>query len=200
MPTQEAAREALGVAPGDPLLLFFGTIRPYKGLHTLLAALATVRGAHPEVRLIVAGQPWEPWEQYAAQIASLGLTDNVLPRLGFVPEAEVPSLFAAADLVVLPYTHFDAQSAVGAQALGFGRPLLVTRTGGLPDLVDDDPAWCVAPDDAPALAMALLRFLEDPEENQAAFQRIRARCVARMSWPESAQHHVAQYARLLADR
>ena len=81
-------------------------------------------------------------------------------HLDFVPTAEIEPYFVAADAVVLPYTHFDAQTGVGTRALPFGRPLIVTETGGLPELVLDR-GMVVAPGDAVALARVISRVLGD---------------------------------------
>lgn len=170
------ARARLGIAQDRPVLLFFGTIRPYKGLDTLLKAVAIARHQHPELLLVIAGKPWESWTPYAGQIAVSGLAENVLLRLDYIPEAEVPDYFAAADLVVLPYAHFDAQSAVGAQTLSHGKPMLVSDTGGLPELVGHRAEWVVPPRDGAALAERIRRFFDDVPGNTSAF---------RSSWGEA---------------
>lgn len=161
------ARQRLGIAKDRPVLLFFGTIRPYKGLDTLLEALALARRHHPDLLLVIAGKPWEPC---ADRIASLGLADNLHLRLDYIPEAEVPDYFAAADLVVLPYAHFDAQSAVGAQTLSHGRPIIVSDTGGLPELVGGRAAWVTPPRNAEALAQRIAWFFDDIPGNTSAFR------------------------------
>lgn len=189
----EAARRSLGVPADRPTLLFFGTIRPYKGLGDLLRSLAIVRATHPAVQLLIAGKPWAPWAPYQAIIDALGLGDCVHTALDYIPEAEVSTWCAAADLVVLPYTHFDAQSAVGAQVLAAGRPLIVTDTGGLPELVGHDPRWIAPPNDPETLALKLTEFLDDPEDGNRAFTAIAAATHSRMSWGKSAEAHWAVY-------
>lgn len=179
-----------------PTLLFFGIIRPYKGLDVLLHALATVRVSHPTVRLIVAGKPWGRWEPYGEIITSLGLEGHVDVDLRYIPECEVAGYFGRADLAVLPYTHFDAQSAVGVQALGFGTPLLVTDTGGLPELVRNDRRWCVTPRDPVALAEAITRFFDDPDGATAEFTATLDETLCSMSWEKSAAAHLAIYRRV----
>jgi glycosyltransferase involved in cell wall biosynthesis len=86
----------------------------------------------------------------------------VLTSLRFIPEAEVEAFFAASDVVVLPYTHFDAQSGVGTLALFFEKALVVTSVGALPELTGDARA-VVPPNDAEALARAITLVLEDAE-------------------------------------
>ncbi|MBL7649756.1 MAG: glycosyltransferase family 4 protein [Candidatus Hydrogenedentes bacterium] len=192
------AREQLGLDQDRPTLLFFGTIRPYKGLHVLLYALAIIRRRYPDIQLVVAGAPWEPWENYQIIMRAEGIEANVHTRLGHIPESEVPLWFAAADLVVLPYTHFDAQSAVGAQVLGHGRPLMVTACGGLPALVHGEKRWIAQPDDPVSLAVKLGDFLEDREGAEADFAAIARRVGEGMSHEAAAGAHWTIYDRMAA--
>jgi glycosyltransferase involved in cell wall biosynthesis len=164
-----SARATLGVPAGVPLVLFFGTIRPYKGLHGLITAFAKLRETEPEAHLVVAGKPWEPWAPYEQQIESAGLGDHVLTFTDYVPEEEVNTLLSAADCFVLPYTHFDAQSAVGARYLPYGRPLIVTDVGGLPEWVNHDPRFIVPPEDTDALAKALVEVIASLPDATAWF-------------------------------
>ena len=190
LPAPESARRRLGLPADRPTLLCFGTIRSYKGLADLLRALAIVRAMHPAVQLLIAGKPWEPWGPYQALIDALGLGECVHTMLDYIPEENVATCFAAADLAVLPYTHFDAQSAVGAQVLAAGRPLIVTDTGGLPELVGHDPRWIAPPNDPDVLAEKIRAFLDDPEGATTNFAEIAARAV---TWAASAEAHWAVY-------
>jgi glycosyltransferase involved in cell wall biosynthesis len=187
------AREALLLPTERPTLLFFGIIRPYKGLDILLRALAHVRESHPDVLLVIAGQVWGDWKPYLQRIEDLSLQANLHVHNSFVPEGDVEKYFAAADLAVLPYTQFDAQSAVGVQALSFGRPLVVTKTGGLPDLVGGEEGYCVPPRDVAALAEALVRFLDRPESAAQRFQDITSDLRESMSWAGAAVAHAEIY-------
>lgn len=152
-------------------LLFFGMIRPYKGLDVLLRALAS---GPSDVSLTVAGEAWGDPAETTALVDSLGLSGRVDLRLGYVPAGEVPGLFAAADAVVLPY-----RSATGSQnvALAFshGVPVIVTRTGTLPDQVRDGTDGLVCePDDVASLTEAIKRFYDDPARYRAAVRPVDA--------------------------
>lgn len=197
---QKSARARLEIPTSRPTVLFFGTIRPYKGLDVLLRALGEVRRRNPEVQLVIAGKPWEPWTHYQAIIDDGGLADHVITRLDYIPEAEVSLYYAAADLVVLPYTHFDAQSAVGAQVLGHGRPMIVTDCGGLPALVGHDARWIVPPDDSEALAEKIAAFLTNPMNATEAFAEIARQAFGVMSWESSALAHWDVYKSLKPGR
>jgi glycosyltransferase involved in cell wall biosynthesis len=194
---KESARAQLGIPTSRPTILFFGTVRPYKGLDVLLRATAEVRKHHPGVLLVIAGKPWEPWARYQAIIDDLGLAEQVIARLDYIPESEMPIFYAAADLVVLPYRHFDAQSAVGVQVLGQGRPMIVTDCGGLPALVNHEARWIAPPDDAVALAEKIAGFLREPIGATASFAEIARQAGECMSWKASAEAQWAIYRRLV---
>lgn len=157
-----SARQRLGLPADVPVVLLFGAIRGYKGVATLLTAMAEVRRSLPAARLLIAGKLWEPWEPYERQIKALGLDDGVDLHLDYVPTAEVKYYFTACDVVALPYQRFEAQSGVGMAALDFARPLVASDIGGLAELA---PAGSILtpPGDAPALAQALLAVLQDAE-------------------------------------
>jgi glycosyltransferase involved in cell wall biosynthesis len=140
--------------PRDPSLLLFGRMSRYKGLDTLLDAMPLVWQAAPGARLTVAG---------AGAIAPHPVLGDprVDVRNTYVPEADLPALFAAATCVVLPYRE-ASQSAVAAAAKRFGRGLVVTDVGGLADAADGGLARVVAPEDPDALAGAVLEVLRTP--------------------------------------
>ncbi len=150
----------------DPVILAFGAIRPYKGLDVLLEAFATISSRLANARLMVVGKSWESWEPYRNQIRRLGISDKVGLHIDYVPTTEVADYFLAADLVVLPYRQFTSQTGIGAVALPFGKPLIVSDVGGLPDLVKNVDC-IVPPDDPAALAKAILIALEEPERLRA---------------------------------
>lgn len=146
-------------ADGPVTLLFFGLVRPYKGLDVLLRALpAVLRKRH--VRLIVAGEFWEPVESYAGLISDLGVGDHVDLRPGYVPESDLVKLLGEADLVVAPY-RTATQSGVVEMAFGAGVPVVATRVGGLSEQVDHRvDGLLVEPADEAGLASALIAATE----------------------------------------
>ena len=153
-------RKELGIGPENKVLLIFGAIRPYKGLDIGIRAFADVARDMPEARLLIVGKTWQVWDEYLHLIHFLGIEDKVILRLGYVPAAKVHRYFMAADLVVLPYRRFDSQSGVGATAVAFRKPMIVSDVGGLSKLVADKEA-VVPPNDPEALARAIKRVLRD---------------------------------------
>ena len=136
LPPREEARQQLEIQADRKVALFLGLIRSYKGVDLLLEAISRQSG-DSNWSLVVAGEPWEDLGPALEQQArALGIEDRLQLRLGWVPEAEVPLLLAAADLVVLPYRS-GSQSAVAPLALAAGLPVLSTKVGGLPEVVRD---------------------------------------------------------------
>ena len=169
MPPHLPARAPAKAGRGEGVrnrLLFFGIVRPYKGLDVLLRALAA---GPPQVRLTVAGEFWGGVDDTRALIASLGLEERVDLRPGYVPAAEVPALFAEADALVLPYRSATASQNVW-MAHEHGIPVIATRVGSFPEQVADgvDGLLC-DPDDVASLTEALNRFYAPGEP-----QRLRA--------------------------
>ncbi len=136
---RESACEALGLDPSLRYALFFGLIRDYKGLDMLFDGWADLkrRGLTEGRKLIVAGEFYTSPEPYLQQIERLGLSDDVLLHDRFIPDEQVSNYFSAVDFVVLPY-HTASQSGVTQIAYNFCTPLIVTRVGGLPEIVPDD--------------------------------------------------------------
>jgi len=135
-------------------LLFFGTVRPYKGLDVLLRALARV----PEVTLVVAGDIWSGAAALREQVNSLGLAERVTLRPGYVAGSAIPELFRGVDALVLPYRAGTAsQNVLLAHAMGV--PVIATRAGTLGAQVHDGiDGVLAAPDDVDDLTAALTRF------------------------------------------
>jgi glycosyltransferase involved in cell wall biosynthesis len=173
--SQGDARRRLGLSEAGPILLFFGFVREYKGLSYLIDALPAVLAAFPQARLIVAGEFWRNREQFESQIAGLGVGANVTLVDRYIPNEEVGQYFAAADLVTLPYAS-ATQSGVLQLALGFSRPVLATRVGGLQDTVEEgDDVVFVEPRSAPALARAIIAFLESPLPHSVGASRAQSK-------------------------
>lgn len=154
------ARAELGLAETEDVLLFFGFIRRYKGLHVLLEAMPKIIAARPKVRLVVAGEFYEDAQPYHAQIEALGLADHLRLATQYIPNEDVVRYFSAADVVVQPYIS-ATQSGVAQIAFQFDRPTVLTDVGGLAEIVPHEEAGLVVPPADPnALADAVIRYFE----------------------------------------
>jgi len=153
-------REEMGFGSEEKVILLFGAIRSYKGIDTALRAFARILSDIPEARLLIAGKLWESWGPYQRLIEELSIGDKIRTRLEYIPSGEVWKYFEASDLVILPYNHFDSQSGVGATAISFRKPMIVTDVGGLPELVKDR-RYVVPAKDPTAFAGAIVSCLRD---------------------------------------
>jgi glycosyltransferase involved in cell wall biosynthesis len=173
LPAREAAQRRLGVS--GRVLLFFGYIRKYKGVDLLLRALAQMP-ADLSVTLLIAGEFYDSLESYHTLIQGLGLTERVHIINRYIPEPEWPDLFGATDALVLPY-RTASQSMSIALAYGFGKPVIVSRVGGLAEAVADGRTGLIAEPEPVALATAIQRFymefLCSPYQEHLAAQRQR---------------------------
>jgi glycosyltransferase involved in cell wall biosynthesis len=139
-------------------LLFFGYVRPYKGLKVLLEAFAALAPKGIADRLLVVGEFYEDRSGYEEKIRELGLRDRVTLVDRYVSDEEVAVYFQACDLLVLPYLS-ATQSGVIQIAQSFGLPVVTTNVGGLPEVVEDGiTGFLVPPNDPEALSRAVEKF------------------------------------------
>jgi glycosyltransferase involved in cell wall biosynthesis len=183
------ARQALKLDAHSPVLLFFGYVRRYKGLDTMLRAMPLILQREPSLRLVVAGQFHEKQEMYRTLAGELGIEGNVDFYPGYVSTERMALFFAAADAVVLPYRH-ATQSGVVQLAYGHGLPVIVTPAGALPEMVLCGKTGWVARDcSAEGFAGAVGQFLDSREklELQAMCPAIES-FLRDFSWEAFAEH------------
>ena len=132
--TKKELKDKYDFSDKDKILLFFGAIREYKGLDTLLLALKEIKDE--SVKLIIAGKPWGDFKKYQEIIDKNDLKNRVRLFLDFIPKKQVAEFFEVCDLVILPYKEFEASSGVATLAINFNKQLLVSNVGSLPELVD----------------------------------------------------------------
>jgi glycosyltransferase involved in cell wall biosynthesis len=193
VPAEKLRVIPIPVFPSDPerrddgrTLLFFGVIRPYRGLEDALAALERINDA----RMIVAGDPVQPVDRGRGN----GRVDW---RLGYLPGAEVDRAHGEATVALFPYKPEIDQSASLLRALGAGVPAVVYDVGGLAEPVRRFGAGrVVAAGDVDGLTAAVRELLDDP----AALAEARAgarRARAELTWETSARAHLAVYRELV---
>ncbi len=166
--TKDEARERMGVPQGKRVILFFGLIKRYKGLEYLVDAFFKVRESMDDAFLLIVGDVYagdsEGYEYYSRLIDGLRDRNDVLCIASYVPLETVGYYLAAADVVVLPYTR-TYQSGVLLAAYAAGRPVVVTDTGGLGEVVEvGKSGYVVPPRDVKALARGIIDVLADREQ------------------------------------
>jgi glycosyltransferase involved in cell wall biosynthesis len=192
LPSEAPLPDELSQVSG-PVILFFGLLRPYKGLDLLLEAFAEVEGAE----LWIVGNPrMDPAPLHRAATRAPG-TVRFVTR--FISDPEIPAYFRRADVVVLPYRDGE-QSGVLYTALAFGRPILATAVGGFPEVGDTGAARIVPPGDAHALAQALAELTADEAARGALASAAAEAARERYSWDAAAGKTLALYRELLEER
>ena len=196
----QAKRRADRAKDGRPLVVFAGRLEWEKGVHTLIEALAVVRRQIPDVHLVIAGEG----------STTTTLREDVRARrlgrhvdfAGWLPFDDLTRLLAGADVVVVP-SLYEPFGLVALEAAIVGAPLVVARTGGLIEVVDDPATgWLFEAGDADGLASCVVAALSDPEEARARAHRARALLAERFSWPVIAERTLGVYraARVDPDR
>ena len=190
-PTRHDARLKLKLGDSEFVVLFFGSVRPYKGIDGLLAAASSA--GIPGIRVVVAGLCND--KALAARIARAQTSGRVDFHNRFIPPSEVPVFFGAADVVCLPFTSVT-NSGSALLALSSGKPLVAPRMGALCDLPDDvglfyDPA------DPGGLA-GRLKAAADSENLDAVADRALA-YAASLSWDAIGEQTAAVF-RALSER
>lgn len=173
-------RQQLGLAEGQPVALFFGFVRPYKGLTYLLDALPAVLD-HIDLHLLVVGEFWQSSEPYRRRVEAHGVERAVTFVDRYIPNEELPLYFESADVVVLPYVT-ATQSAVVQLAFGFEKPVITTAVGGLTEVVEDGVnGFVVPPEQSGALADAILQYFSG-DWQQRLSANVRDTTEERFSW------------------
>lgn len=162
---REQALSLLNLDPNFRYVLFFGFIRDYKGLDLLIDAFADDRLKQSDIKLLVAGEFYGDPALYLQQIKNLHLEDSVLLYNDYIPDHEVNRYFSAADIVAQPYKT-ATQSGVTQIAFHFEKPMLVTRVGGLPEIVPDGKIGYVVEPDSKQIADALSRFFREQKQEE----------------------------------
>jgi len=179
------ARRTLGLPEDAPVLLFFGYVREYKGLDTLLEAMAGVVCELPSARLVVAGEFFLDSSRFREEARRLGIDGAVEFREGYVPASEVATLMAAADAVVLPYRS-ATQSGVAPLAFGHGVPVIACSAGGLDAQVEHGrTGWLVREEGAGALASGIIEFFR--ERDRLPLEEGIAEVCRKLSWQSFAE-------------
>jgi glycosyltransferase involved in cell wall biosynthesis len=196
----DALRQRYGLKRGQPVVLFFGLLAPSKGIQDLIEAFALVRRSS-DAKLIVAGYPTKHFnmEELRQKVADLNLSEHVIFDTRYIPLEEVGALMGLATVAVYPYRS-STQSGALQVAYTFGRPVVATRVGGLPEAVEHGRSgFLVEPNSPPALAGAILKLVTNHELAKIMGEYARHLSETRFSWKSVARQIVKVYDGLLHD-
>ena len=152
--SKEAARKVLSIGQDEKIILFFGYIRPYKGLDLLLNAMATNAIKDANIKLLIVGEFYEDAQPYHDLIKTLALEERLIIHSEFVPDNKVKNYVCAADFIIQPYKN-ATQSGVTPLAYYFEKPMLVTNVGALADSVPNGKVGEVVEPNADAIAKGI---------------------------------------------
>ena len=156
------ARKHLAITD-EKVIMFFGYIRPYKGLHVLIEAMKIVK-QKMNVRLLVCGEYYGDEEKYRAHMKEAGIENITTVFSDYIPNEKVHIFFSAADVVVQPYIS-ATQSAIAQIAYFFSSPIIATNVGALPEVVINEKSGLIVPPNNPQkLAEAIMRFYNEKME------------------------------------
>ena len=174
-----------------PVVLYFGVVRPYKGVDVLVEALRQLEDAE----LWVVGRPLEVSIESLRRLAPPGRV-RFVDR--YVPDSELPAFFRRADVVALPHRNVDVSGVLFA-GLAFGKAMVMSDVGGFREIVEDHGAGRLVPPGNPdALAAAIGDLLANPDERRRLEERAVAAAAGPYSWDRIAEQTVGVYERVLA--
>ncbi len=177
---KDVAKEWLNIKE-EKVMLFFGFIRDYKGLDVLLKAIAIIK-EKMDFTLIVAGEFYSNEEETTALTKELGLKSIVKYYKNFIPQNDVKYYFSACDVVVLPYKS-ATQSGIVQIANNFDKPMISTKVGGLPEVIDNGKTgYLVEPENPEELAEAIFMYYN--ENKEAEFVENIKNDAEKFSWSE----------------
>ena len=200
------AKQRLGIRGDEKTILFFGAIRPYKGLEYLVEAFQLLTVAHPEYRLIIAGEPRKGAEQYLDEIQRMIKSHvnrgQVLEEIRYIPDEETELYFKAADVLALPYTHVF-QSGVLFLGYSFGLPVVGADVGSIREEINEGRTGFLCRScDSADLAKAIEKYFESDlfKNLDSRRQEIREYANAKHSWDIVGEMTREVYAQLLRGR
>jgi len=191
--TPSEAKEHLGLRDKEKAILFFGRIRPYKGIEYLLDAFRRLAGKRPEYRLILAGEPKKGSEEYRNEIERKVEREfepgRVILRIQFIPDTEMELYLKAADVLVLPYKEIF-QSGVLFLAYSYGLPVVATDVGSFrEEIVEGKTGFLCQPGEVTDLADTLEQYFASDLYQNLSTRRNEIREYARRvhSWDAVAE-------------
>ena len=176
-------RKRYGLSDDEKVVLFFGLLAPSKGLEDLLEAFYLVQAVH-DTKLVIAGYPTKYIDlpKFNARIAEMGISDKVIMDLRYIPLDEIGALMDLARVVVYPYRS-STQSGSLQVAYTFGRPVVASAVGGLPEVVDEGKSGFLTPPQSPRdLADKILILFENPKLTEEMGEYARHLSNTKFSW------------------
>jgi glycosyltransferase involved in cell wall biosynthesis len=175
-------------------VLFFGSVRPYKGVDILIEAFSLLpENFKKKVTLVIAGKPLMNVKKLKDAAEKFEIESSIDWKLGFIEDRDIPELFNESDVLVLPYRHIDG-SGVLALSLDFSIPVIASNIGGFSELVEDgESGFLVEPENPLALSKCLETVLSDQRLREKMRQNIKKREKETPGWNSFAKECIDAY-------
>lgn len=191
--TSEEARSSLSLDMSDDVLLFFGFIRPYKGVDLLLKAFEKAAEKDLNLKLIIAGSEQEVKKSLFTEINENKFNDRILPFLSYIPNEDIVKYFKAADIVVLPYNDID-HSGIIHLAYSFGKAVLGTNVGDFKEVIINDKSGKVLNGKSPAeLSETITEMFKDKDKLYEMGRYAKLLSETKYSWHDISRQTIQLY-------
>lgn len=187
--SQIKAKEELNLDVNNDYVLFFGFIRKYKGLDLAIRAFAEWKVNLPNKKLLIAGEIYGDASDYYSIAKELGIKDDIIWHTDFIADSRVKYYFSACDVVLQPY-YSATQSGVTQIAYQFEVPMIVTKVGGLPELVEHGKTGYLVDQDPLDIAKHIEEFYS---KGTAAFDDDMKTAKELFSWKNLVNSFIKQY-------
>ena len=182
---RQSARQSFSLDDNEPVILFFGLMRPSKGLDVLIEACAALLRQDKKFKLMIAGPAMHGWweaGEYSKRLRDGNLEDKTITDIDYVPMADIGRYFHAADVIAMPYRS-GSQSGILQLAYAYAKPAVVTNVGSICEVVEDGKTGVVVPpNDAVTFAEALGNLIDDPERAKRIGRQGRYFAETELSW------------------
>ena len=193
-------RRQLQIEENEVVILYCGAIVPEKGVAYLARAFSRLNAKYPKLHLVLAGSRclWKPEigtraeyndKRYEQEVQTI-LTDASLSEkvhfLGLVSPVEMPAIYFASDIVVVPSICREGFGLVALEAMALERPVIASNIGGLPEIVTPGSGLLVTPGDTAELEQALAYLVNNPDLRQAIGQQA-VQTARRFTWEAAAK-------------
>jgi glycosyltransferase involved in cell wall biosynthesis len=172
---KNSARKFLNIKT-ENVIMFFGLIRQYKGLDSLISVFPLLLKDKPNTTLLIVGECYEDINKYKKMIQDLNIGSNIIMENRFIANEDVEPYFKATDAVIMPY-YSATQSGILMMAYGFNVPVVATKVGGMQELIENDKTGIIIEDNSKEnLLPAIEKMLDTKDtipynENIASFIR-----------------------------
>jgi len=186
------------VTESGPVILYVGRLTHRKGVHILVKAMPLVLKVFPGAKLLIVGSGYmQDFIKLLVRRLELGAC---IKLMGFIPDGELPKLYNACNVFVLPSLYCESFGGVLLEAMASGRPIVASRTGGIPEIIENNiTGILIERGNKESLANAILKILSDQDLAEQLGNNGRKIAEAKYSWSLVAEEIEGVYKKLVED-